>query len=107
MIGILQGIYYLVTGLWAVVHYPSFARLTGPKSDVWLVKTIGLLLAVIGLVVLIFRDTPAAALLGTLTALTLAGIDIFYSLRGTISKIYLGDALVELAFAAGWLLIIS
>jgi hypothetical protein len=106
MIGVAQGVYYLATGLWAVVHYRSFSRVTGPKTDVWLVKTTGLILAGIGLVLLLFYETEAAALLGLLIALTLAGADTFYSIRGTISKIYMADAAVELGFAAGWALTI-
>ena len=48
----LQGGYYLITGLWPLIHIPSFLWLTGPKTDLWLVKTVGLLAAVIGMVIL-------------------------------------------------------
>lgn len=40
-----QGAYYLLTGLWAVIDIDSFMLVTGPKDDVWLVKMVGLLAA--------------------------------------------------------------
>jgi hypothetical protein len=43
-----QGGYYLVTGLWPLVHLASFEAITGPKVDDWLVRMVGLLAAVIG-----------------------------------------------------------
>ena len=44
----LQGLYYLVTGLWPLIHLASFEAVTGPKTDDWLVKMVGLLAAAIG-----------------------------------------------------------
>jgi hypothetical protein len=29
----LQGAYFLVTGVWPLVHMPSFLAVTGPKTD--------------------------------------------------------------------------
>ena len=43
-----QGSYYVVTALWAVFSVDTFQRVTGPKTDVWLVKTVGVLVAAIG-----------------------------------------------------------
>ena len=51
-LSILQGIYYLITGIWPLIHIGSFMKITGPKTDRWLVKTVGVLLAVISLVYL-------------------------------------------------------
>ena len=34
-----QGAYYALTALWALVHVRSFQAITGPKTDLWLVKT--------------------------------------------------------------------
>jgi len=39
-----ESAYYLVTGAWPLLHYSSFERVSGPKRDDWLVKTLGLLL---------------------------------------------------------------
>jgi hypothetical protein len=43
-----QGWFYLLTGLWAILDIDSFQRVTGPKVDLWLVKTVGVLVIVIG-----------------------------------------------------------
>lgn len=48
-----QGIYFMLAGVWPLVNIHSFEVITGPKVDVWLVKTVGLLVAVIGAVLLL------------------------------------------------------
>lgn len=39
-----HGPIYVVSGVWLIVHSHSFERVTGPKADRWLVKTVGGLL---------------------------------------------------------------
>jgi fatty acid desaturase len=102
----LQGLYYLVTGLWPLVHLPSFEAVTGPKTDDWLVHMVGLLAMVIGaaLGVAVTRDhaqAPEVVVLATGAALAFGGIDFWYALGGRISAIYLADAGIEVAFLAG------
>lgn len=46
------GTYYVVTGLWPLIHLTSFEAVTGPKTDDWLVHMVGLLAASIGLALL-------------------------------------------------------
>ena len=62
-----QGLYYLFTGLWPLFSLRTFMAVTGPKVDGWLVKTVGLLLSVTGLVCLLAawsgRFTPELVLL--------------------------------------------
>ena len=41
-----QAGYFVVTGVWPIVHMRSFLAVTGPKTDLWLVKTIGVLVTV-------------------------------------------------------------
>lgn len=48
MVAYVQGIYFLATGIWSLVHIASFQKVTGPKTDLWLVKTVGLLVIAIG-----------------------------------------------------------
>ena len=48
----IQGLYYLITGIWPLVHMESFLAVTGPKTDLWLVQTVGALIAVIGAMLL-------------------------------------------------------
>jgi hypothetical protein len=103
----LQGIYYLTSGLWPILHMSSFEKVTGPKRDNWLVKTVGALITAIGSTLLFSASreprSETARSLGISTALALIGIDSIYSIRGTIPKIYLMDAAVEAAIVAALL----
>ena len=102
----LQGWYYILTGGWALVSMPTFELVTGPKRERWLVRTVALLLCVIGssLVLSDRRGTLAreTTVLGAGTAASLAAIDLIYVLRGTLRPIYLGDAVVEAGFIGRW-----
>ena len=104
-----QGALYALTGLWPLVSMRSFEWVTGPKVDRWLVKTVGVLVTVIGAVLCSAarrrRVTPEIAGLAASSALGLAGIDTFYGLRGRISRIYLLDAIVEICIALAWALL--
>ena len=102
-----QGIYYMASGFWPILHMSSFEKVTGPKRDKWLVKTVGALITAIGSTLLFSASreprSETARNLGISTALALIGIDSIYSIRGTIPKIYLMDAAVEAALVAGLL----
>ncbi len=80
--------------------------ITGPKTDLWLVKTIGLILAVIG-VVLIYAEATATIntpviLLAIGSAFSLALVEVIYVIKRVISPIYLADAVAELILIAWW-----
>ncbi len=80
-----------------------FERITGKKTDRWLVQMVGLLAVTIGISLLVdTREEPneATLTLATASALSFAAIDIIHSARQRISPIYLADALVELALIA-------
>jgi hypothetical protein len=100
-----QGLYFLVTGVWPLVHVESFLVVTGPKTDLWLVYTVGLLVAVVGLVLLnavrLRRITPDVVLLACGSSLALAGIDVVFVTRRVIDPIYLADAAAQ-AVLLGW-----
>lgn len=101
-----QGAYFLATGVWPLLHSRSFLAVTGPKTDVWLMKTVGVLVAIIGGALLLAgargRVHPEIEVLAAGSATALAGIDVRYALRGRISKVYLLDALAELALVGAW-----
>jgi hypothetical protein len=101
-----QGLYYMATGIWPVLHIHSFQAVTGDKTDLWLVKTVGLLIAVIGASVFAARNRPMlfpeVFILAAGSALVLGAVDVVYALRGVISKIYLLDAVPEAILVAGW-----
>ena len=105
-IGITQGLYYLATALWPFFSLHTFVAVTGPKTDIWLVKTVAALLIVIGIALLVGSiESPTAIdtiCLGFFSALALAAIDIYYARRKVIRKIYLGDAILEVLFVLWW-----
>jgi hypothetical protein len=105
---IAQGSYYLLTGLWPLIHIGSFMAVTGYKTDIWLVKMVALLSLTIGIQLLIQRlNKPGPTLLSILTAFSFLLIDTYYALNGTISKIYLADALMQAAFIVAVLLTVQ
>lgn len=103
----LQGIYWTVTGIWPLLHMPSFLWVTGPKTDLWLVRTVGILITVVGLVLLVAgfrrRVTPEIKWLGIGGATGLGLVSTYYPLRNVIWDIYLLDALAELIIILLWL----
>jgi hypothetical protein len=105
-VALFQGGFYVVAGLWPIVHIQSFLLVTGPKTDLWLVKTVGVLVTVVGVVLLSasrrHRITDEIILLAVGSALGLAAIDLVYALSGRISAVYLGDAAVEIGLAMLW-----
>ena len=104
-----QGLYYFITGLWALLSMRTFEKVTGPKTDHWLVRTIGLMLVVIGLALITGgvrkTITPEMAVLGVGTAGALLGIDVFNVSIKKIPRIYLLDAVAELILIVGWIAI--
>ena len=88
----------------------SFLMVTGPKTDLWLVKTVGSLIAVIGAALVAEGAggsvSNGVVLLGATSAAALGAIDINYVSRGVISKVYLLDAAVEAVIVLLWLMAI-
>jgi hypothetical protein len=102
----LQAAYYVVTGIWPIVHMPSFLAVTGPKVDLWLVRTIGALVTVIGATIGLAawngRITGEIAFLAVGSAAALGAVDVIYVAKRVIPRIYLADALAEVILIAGW-----
>jgi hypothetical protein len=96
--------YLIGTGLWPIVHRRSFERVTGPKRDFWLVRTVGGLAALSGVTL------GLAALRGgrSLEAQTLAGgsalvfgvADLYAGAR--VSRVYFGDLVPQVLFTPVW-----
>lgn len=107
-VALVQGIYFLVTGIWPWISMRTFLAVTGPKTDLWLVKTVGLILAVIGAVLLYAQLTaainPPVIFLAIGAAASLVFVEIIYVVKRVISPIYLGDAAAELILIAWWLI---
>ena len=105
---LVQGLYFVIFGIWPILHMNSFLKVTGPKTDLWLVKTVGIILAVIG-AVLIFADlndqiNASIVFLAIGSALSLAIVEFVYVAKRVISPVYLGDAVLELILIGWWVL---
>ena len=106
-----QGGFYFLTGIWPIISIKTFQMVTGPKNDLWLVKTVGVLISVIGAALLFaaYRGeiSPSIILLAAGSAAALTGIDVIYVTKRIISPIYLLDAFVELLLIVWWLIVIA
>jgi hypothetical protein len=99
--------YYTATGVWPLVHIESFEAVTGPKTDRWLVRTVGALALANGIALAIGArlrepsiETQALALL---SSAAFATVDVTYVGAGRIRPVYLADAVAEIAFAVALL----
>ena len=67
-----QAAFYVLTGTWPLINLESFEWVTGPKTDDWLVYTVGLLIVAIGLTLWVgarsARPDPAIVVLAAATA---------------------------------------
>jgi hypothetical protein len=105
---IIHGTYILVTALWPLLHIRSFMEVTGYKTDIWLVKTVSVILLAIAIYYLtnaLFgqEERMAATAMGISLSAGLACIDFYYSSIGRIAWVYAIDGIVEVLFAAAWL----
>ena len=102
----LQGMYILFTALWPILHIQSFLAVTGPKTDIWLVKTVAALLIPIALCLLSYTviqtNRLPGILLGATTSIAFIIVDFHYALNNVISEIYMLDGLVEAGFLLLW-----
>ena len=98
------GGYYLATGIAPFASRRAFEAITGPKTEWWLVQTVGALVTAAGAAILsaAVRDrvTPETVGLAAGCAASLAAIDAVHVARRRISPVYLADAAVELAALA-------
>lgn len=98
-LALLQGLYYVLGGLWPFVWMRSFLNVTGPKTDVFLVQTVAALVVVIGIVLIVASVRSVLTFeLGLLmigSAIALGMIDTVYVLKGVLPPIYLFDAVEE------------
>ncbi|HYC39238.1 MAG TPA: hypothetical protein VEB63_02025 [Chitinophagaceae bacterium] len=102
-----QAVYFLLTAVWGLVHIESFVRVTGYKTDIWLVKTVSVLILAVGISLLCSLVTgqfgiPVIAL-ALFSALGLAVIDFYYSGKEVIRWVYAVDGILETGFALTWI----
>jgi hypothetical protein len=101
-----QGLYFFITGIWPILDMGTFMAVTGPKTDIWLVKLVGLLTVSISLLLLIVAKrnhmTTESLVLIMVSGISYLTIDLYYSLTGVISFIYLADAALQIIFLVLW-----
>jgi hypothetical protein len=107
IVAFVQAGYFLVTGIWPLISIRTFMGVTGPKTDVWLVKTVGLLVGVVGAVIGLAawrgRMTTEIILLAIACAAALTAIDVVYVAKRVIARIYLADVVAEVILIAAWI----
>lgn len=101
-----QGAYYLLTGVWPFLSIGTFLAVTGPKTDLWLVWTVGALIAVVGAVLFLAgvrrRLSLEIAVLAVGCACALMLVEATFVVERVISPVYLLDATAEAALLALW-----
>lgn len=106
VISVIQGVYYLLTGFWGLLHIESFMMVTGPKFDIWLVKMVSVLIIVISWVLILggYRKnvTLEIIVLALGSAIGFIAIDIYYVAIDRISEVYLLDAVAEVILIILW-----
>jgi hypothetical protein len=100
-----QGGYYLATGVAPFVSRRAFEAVTGPKTEWWLVQTVGVVVSVVGAALVSGarsgRVTPELLGLAAGCAAGLAAVDVVQVARGRIAPTYLLDAAAQATALAG------
>jgi hypothetical protein len=88
---LVQAAYLIATGIWPLVHYRSFEAVTGPKTDAWMVQTVGAVAVVLGIAAAT-SDRRRSLVLSVGSTLAFGVTEVAPALRGRIRKVYLLDA---------------
>ncbi|MBA3463172.1 MAG: hypothetical protein H0T46_24665 [Deltaproteobacteria bacterium] len=107
-----QGVFYVVTGLWPIIHLRSFEAVTGRKKEGWLAKSMGGLIAAVGAALIAGslekRESAALRVLGMGSAIALGVADLVFAKQQKThnrhQKAYYADAAAEGAALAGWII---
>ena len=100
-----QAAYYLASGIWPIVHRASFELVTGKKHDFWLVRTVGGLAVASGASLAVSAARGKRQRETTVLALASGLVFVVADVRAAqgYSRLYLGDALLQIAFAPTWI----
>ena len=102
---LLHGLYLLFGGVWPLVHLKSFEAVTGPKLDEFLVRTVALLLILVGSILLGQRRTAverSAVQLAMGTSFILGTVALVSAAGGWVWKVYFIDGTIHLLFVLAW-----
>ena len=105
----LQSGYYLATALWGILDIESFMEVSGPKTDIWLVKTVSVVLLSVCICLLsgllLAEYSLPIFILGSTSAIALAIIDFRYTSDDTIKWVYAIDGVVQVLILISWIII--
>ncbi|MGD8867101.1 MAG: hypothetical protein PVI01_05715 [Gemmatimonadales bacterium] len=100
---LVQGTYYILTGLWPLAHFSSFSRAVALSVNPFQAQASGAVLVVIGAYLLEAgrREPPGASatLLGIAIAGAIAVVDLVWLPRLAAPSALWGDLLAEVAIA--------
>jgi energy-converting hydrogenase Eha subunit E len=82
----------------------SFEKITGKKTNKWLVKQVGLLAAAIG-ISLLFAQYPDKRIVAVPAAAAFMTIDFYYAFIKRIPRIYMADGFIQIIFLATWVFV--
>ena len=103
-----QGVFYVITGLWPIVHLKSFEKVTGNKREHWLAKSMGALVTAVGAALIVgsleARPSRTLKVLGMGSAIALGLADLVFAKNSRAPKVYLADAAAEGAALATWII---
>lgn len=104
-----QGVFYVITGLWPIIHLRSFERITGRRREGWLAKAMGGMITAVGAALIVgsleSKAPRSLRVLGMGSALALGLADLVFATRGRkAQKAYLADAVAEGAAFTGWVI---
>src|SRR5687768_3239458 len=106
----IQGIYTLITAVWPLLHIESFVKVTGPKTDIWPVKTVAVLLVAISVCfisnIFIKTNKLPVILLALTSCIGLICIDFYYTSNDVISWVYMLDGILQIIFMVAWIYIL-
>lgn len=99
----LQGVYYIVAGVWPLLHFPSYARFVALDVNPFQAQVFSALLIVIGaaLIEATRREPPGPypTLLGAATAGAIALVSLIWLPRLGVASGLWADLIVEVAIA--------
>ncbi len=102
-----QATYFLLTAVWPLAHIESFIWITGYKYDVWLVKTVAVLVlnsSMCFFLTLVLKEQSVPVfLLSFISCIGFLFVDVYYALNSVIDKVYLVDGLLQLMLLVVWL----
>jgi hypothetical protein len=108
---LVQGVYTMLTALWGLIDIHSFMLVTGPKTDIWLVKTVSAILVCVGLTLLTNlksgENLSPRVILSVSSAVALSCIDFYYAEAGVIRRVYEVDGIMQLLILLTWGIIMA